>query len=87
MLVFARLGCREFAIPYDITRISTVADELETEWQRTGLILDAHTKGLPETAYRRARSQLVKSIRAELAEIGPGEKMPEFIQSTKQRHP
>jgi len=85
MRVFARLGCREFAIPYDITTISTAADELETAWQRTGLILEAHTKGLPEAAHRRTRSQLVKSIRAELAEIGPGERMPEFKQSTKQR--
>ena len=87
MLVFARIGCRDFAIPYDITRISTVADELETAWQRTGLILDTHTKGMSEAASRRTRSQLVKSIRSEIAEVGPGERMPEFIQSTKQRHP
>src|SRR6187401_2334068 len=35
MRIFARLGCREFAIPYDITQISPAADELETSWQRT----------------------------------------------------
>src|SRR5690349_2999275 len=38
MRVFARLGCREFAIPYDITKISTLADELETSWHRTLLL-------------------------------------------------
>src|SRR5688500_20172485 len=42
MRVFARLGCRDFAIPYDITTISTLADELETAWQRTMLILETH---------------------------------------------
>src|SRR5688572_15348523 len=78
MRVFARLGCREFAIPYDITRISTAADELETAWQRSGLILDAHAKGQTEAAHRRTRSQLVKSIRSEIIGIGPGERMPEF---------
>ena len=33
MRVFARIGCREFAVPYDITQISAAADELETSWQ------------------------------------------------------
>src|SRR6266700_5432043 len=33
LLIFARLGCREFAVPYDITQISSVADEMETAWQ------------------------------------------------------
>jgi hypothetical protein len=87
MLVFARLGCREFAIPYDITKISTLADELETAWQRMCLALETRSRGQTDAARGRARSQLLKSIRAEIAEIGPGEKMPEFKQSTKRRHP
>lgn len=85
MVVFARLGCRDFAIPYDITTISTLADELETAWQRTLLILDTDTKGLAEDARRRAKGRLFKTIRSEIAAIGPGEKMPQFRQSTKQR--
>ena len=32
--VFARLGCQEIAVPYDITKISTFADDLESSWQR-----------------------------------------------------
>src|SRR5918992_4985364 len=32
--VFARIGCRAVAIPYDITKISHVADELESSWYR-----------------------------------------------------
>jgi hypothetical protein len=85
MRVFARLGCGEFAIPYDITKISVIADELETAWQRALLILDEESHRLGREQYRRRRSQLVKRIRSSIAEAGPGEKMPEFKQSTKQR--
>ena len=85
MRVFARLGCREFAIPYDITKISTIADELETAWQRAVLFLETHSTGANAAQYRRRRSQLVRSVRAAVTETGPGEKMPEFKQSTKQR--
>jgi len=87
MLVFARLGCREFAIPYDITKISTLADELETAWQRSLLILETGSGELSDQQRKRRRSSLFRSIRSELAEIGPGERMPEFNQSTKQRNP
>lgn len=85
MLVFARIGCREFAVPYDITRISLIADELETSWQRTILDLETRTAQLTDQSRRRARSSLVKILRTEIADTGPGEKMPEFKQSTKQR--
>jgi len=85
MQVFARLGCREFAIPYDITKISVLADDLETAWQRALLMLDGETTLEPASRRKRLRTQLVKSIRSELASTGPGEKMPEFKQSTKQR--
>src|SRR5215203_6257197 len=62
MRVFARLGCREFAIPYDITKISTLADELETAWQRSLLVLEKSSGGLPDQQRKRERSLLVKSI-------------------------
>jgi hypothetical protein len=84
MRVFARLGCREFAVPYDITKISTAADELETAWHRTLLILETDSTGSTEQERRRKRSRLLKSIREAIAEIGPGEKMPEFKLSTGQ---
>ena len=85
MRVFARLGCREFAIPYDITRISTLADELETEWQRSILLFETTSPDLSDQKQKRKRSVLVKSIRLQLAAIGPGDRMPEFNRSTKQR--
>ncbi len=85
MRVFARLGCREFAIPYDITRISNLADELETAWQRSLLIIETyHTLPTPRQRSQN-RSRLLKAIRLQISEIGAGDKMPEFKQSTKQR--
>lgn len=83
--VFARLGCQEIAIPYDITKISTLADELESSWQQTLLHFEEKTEGKLPSAIGRLRSGLVKDIRQELVEIGAGDKMPEFRQSTKQR--
>lgn len=83
--VFARLGCQEIAIPYDITKISTLADELESSWQQTLLHFEEKTLGKLPSAIGRLRSGLVKDIRLELDEIGAGEKMPEFKQTTKQR--
>src|SRR2546423_6685250 len=32
--VFARIGCKDVAVPYDITKISRLADELESSWYR-----------------------------------------------------
>lgn len=85
MRVFARLGCRSFAIPYEITRISTLADELETVWQRLLLTLETESTALTDQQRKRALGRLLKLIRIQLDDIGPGDKMPEFKQSTKQR--
>jgi hypothetical protein len=76
--VFSRLGCRSFAVPYDITRISPIADQLETAWQRMLLTLDSN--GMAD-----ARSRVVKAIRDEIMNIGPGEPMPLFDRETRQR--
>ncbi len=83
--VFARIGCQEVAIPYDITKISTLADELESAWQKTLLLLDNASKDKTAPVKGRWRANLIKEIRQELDEIGAGSLMPEFKQSTKQR--
>lgn len=83
--IFARIGCREFAVPYDITRISSLADELESAWQKALLCLDQLVSGSSPSARGRSRSALVREMRAAIAEIGAGALMPEFRQSTKQR--
>ena len=85
MRVFARLGCREFAIPYDITQIPAAADELETAWQRTLLALTNKTRGRPSRSVSQIRAKVVRDIRRELAEIGAGSAMPLFDRETKQR--
>ena len=83
--IFARLGCREFAIPYDITRISPAADELETSWQRILLVLEEATRGRSSRSIAQARSTLIRAIRQNLAEIGPGDLMPVFDTATRHR--
>ena len=74
--VFARIGCRDFAIPYDISQISGIADELETSWHRSLVLIE----GKPQT-----RTALVKSLRTEINAYGPGDVMPLFDRETKQK--
>lgn len=83
--IFARMGCQEIAVPYDITKISTLADELESSRHKSLLLIDESAKGKSKSVKGRMRSALVKEIRDEIAEIGAGALMPEFKQSTKQR--
>ena len=83
--VFARVGCREFAVPYDITKISTAADGLETSWHQMLLLLGHLNAEKTAAAAGRMRSALIKGVRAELEDIGPGDPMPAFRQNTKQR--
>ena len=84
--IFARLGCREVAIPYDITKISSIADELESSWQKSLLLLSETVKNKTPAVKGRMRAALIKEIREEIDEIGAGALMPEFKQSTKQRN-
>ncbi len=83
--IFARLGCQAFAVPYDITKISTLADELESAWQKILLFFEKATEDKTASVKGRMRSGLIKEIRREIDEIGAGSLMPEFKQSTKQR--
>ena len=83
--IFARMGCREIAVPYDITKISTLADELESSWHKIILLFEEISKDKIASAKGRMRSSLIKEIRMEIEEIGAGSLMPEFKQSTKQR--
>jgi hypothetical protein len=72
-------------VPYDITKISTLADELESSWQRTLLLLEEFAKDKTASVRGRLRSGLIKEMRTEISEIGAGERMPQFKQTTKQR--
>src|SRR5256714_8898314 len=83
--VFARIGCRAVAIPYDITKISTIADELDSCWHRMLLISDRLTADRNAAFRARIRRQLIGKVRNEIARAGAGPRVPEFKQSTKQR--
>jgi len=82
--VFARAGCEHVAVPYDITKISQLADELESSWHRMFLLAEHHAAGKPESFKNRIRRLLIKDIRAEILEAGAGAPVPEFRQSTRQ---
>lgn len=85
LAVFARAGCTDVAIPYDITKISLIADELESSWHRMLLLIGDAAEDR-STAFRsRLRSALIGEIRREIAEAGAGAAIPQFNQNTKQR--
>ena len=83
--VFARLGCRDVAVPYDITKISHLADELESSWYRMFLLLEQETKANSSNSRGRLRGLLLAKIRSDIADAGAGTRIPEFKQTTKQR--
>lgn len=85
MQVFARIGCRQFAIPYDITQTTPLADQLETAWQKLLLIISNGIELPSSSSASRSRSSMITDVRNELNQIGPGDVMPEFTPSTKQR--
>ena len=85
--VFARLGCPDVAVPYDITRISQLADELESSWYRMLLLVDQEARAKSANFRSRVRGSLVAQLRAEINEAGAGPKVPEFkqIKNTRER--
>lgn len=80
--VFARASCMDVAIPYDITQLSRIADELESSWQIMLLLIHDN---VPEARRSRIRGLLIAKLHAEIAEAGAGLAIPEFKQSTRQR--
>jgi hypothetical protein len=83
--VFARAGCADVAVPYDITKISSLADELESGWHRMLLLIERAAEERHAAFGARARAQLVRELRDEIAKAGAGTAIPQFNQNTKQR--
>ena len=83
--VFARLGCQDVAVPYDITKISHLADELESSWYRMFLLVEQEARAESARFQARLRGLLIAKIRADIEEAGPGTRVPEFRQTTRQR--
>ncbi len=84
LAIFARTGCAAVAIPYDITRISQLADELESSWHRMLLLADSVSRNRSEAFAIRVRSLLIGKVRDAISEAGAGTRIPEFKQSTRQ---
>ena len=83
--VFARAGCANVAVPYDITKISLLADELESAWQRM-LLLAAHlSEGRGAPFQKRVAAAVVAAARREIEQAGAGTAIPQFNQETSQR--
>lgn len=81
--VFARAGCSSIAIPYDITKISQVADELESSWHR--MLLLAEQLSGRSASQTRIRKMLIARVRDEVIAAGSGPRNPEFEHNTKRR--
>lgn len=84
LAVFARAGVPAVAVPYDITTVSAVADQLESSWHRMLLLADDLTKNESAAFTTRLRRQLVGKVGDEIVKAGAGQSIPEFKQSTKQ---
>lgn len=83
--VFARIGCRDIAIPYDITEIPLLADKLESAWHRTLLFFGEMTNEKSPQIRGKMRAAMIKGIREEIEEAGPGEMMPQFDRLSGQK--
>lgn len=82
--VFARLGCHLIAVPYDITQMSRIADELESSWHRMMLLVDHLTDGRSERLRAMVRKRLIAEARAAIDSLGAGSRFPEFNQPKRQ---
>lgn len=82
--VFAKLGCNLIAVPYDITQISWIADELESSWHRMMLLIDHLADGRSDRLHALVRQRLISDAREAIDSLGAGSPFPEFNQSRRQ---
>lgn len=85
LAVFARIGCADVAVPYEINRISLIADKLESSWHRMILLASNVAANQPATFQNKVRKTLIDELRREIKQTGAGESVPLFNQNTKQR--
>ncbi len=83
--VFARLGVAEVAVPYDITQISRLADELESSWYRMIMLVEHLTAERSRRLNNRVRAMMIADLRDDVIAQGAGPAIPQFNQNTKQR--
>jgi hypothetical protein len=85
LAAFARLGCDAIAIPYDITQISWIADELESSWHRMMLLIEHLTEGRSSRLRAMVRKRLIDEARSQINSLGSGERFPQFNQPARRR--
>lgn len=85
LAVFARLGAAEIAVPYDITQISRLADELESGWFRMQALAEHASQGQSVRWHSKLMKALLSQQREAIQVAGVGPKAPEFIQNTRQQ--
>lgn len=85
--VFARLGVQTVAVPYDITQISRLAEDLDSSFSKMLLLTASLSTDHGERILKRAVNALIKDQRDQINSIGSGPAMPQFNQNTKQRRP
>jgi hypothetical protein len=73
LAVFARLGCDLIAVPYDISQISRIADDLESSWQRMLLLIEHLTKERSIRISSRVRQRLITGLRNAITGLGAGD--------------
>ena len=85
LAVLCRTRSKAVAIPYDITKISYLADELESSWHRMFLLVDEIAANQSDAFRTRLKRQLIAKVREGIVEAGAGPRVPSFRESTKQR--
>ncbi|NBO66237.1 MAG: hypothetical protein EBU88_15580 [Acidobacteria bacterium] len=78
LAVFARLGVSAVALPYDITRIARLADDLESAFYRMIAFADSEGTGLSDSRLKRLKKLLILWQREKVESIGPGPVAPQF---------
>lgn len=66
--ILARIGVTDVALPYDITKISHFADQLESSWYKMLLLVDYHAANESEQLRNRIRRQLIARVHKEISE-------------------
>jgi len=85
LAVFARIGLETIAVPYEINKISFLADELESSWRRMLLLASESNPNGSDAFQKKVRKSLIDDLRHEIKEEGFGPAVPQFNQNTKQR--
>jgi hypothetical protein len=85
LAVFARLGVAEVAVPYDITQVSQLADDLESSWYQMLTLVESLALEQSDRSRNKVRAILIADERIGIIEAGAGPAIPQFNQNTKQR--